>query len=199
MSVSCRFYRLCIDPLLSSLRKDIAALIPSGSSVLELGSGTGAQSLILSETCSRVVGIDINAAMTACAASRLQPGTHDHVAFHHGDGKNLSEINDKEFDTAAITLALHEMPQEYRAPVIQEMARCAHRVLIADYAAPLPKSPAGMFIRLIERFAGIAHYRGFRNYQQTGGLLPLLDECGLSVASSYTFLRKTIMVVICTE
>ncbi|MCF7952797.1 MAG: class I SAM-dependent methyltransferase [Spirochaetales bacterium] len=197
MSVSCHFYRFFIDPLLKHLRKDLAEMIPHGSSVIELGSGTGTQSLLFSETCSRVVGVDINSAMASCASSRLKPGIHDHISFIHGDGRNLHFADAHEFDIAAISLALHEMPEEYRLPILLEMSRTAERLIIADYSSPLPNNMQGKGAFIIERLAAGDHYRGFRNYQRNGGLEQLIEAAGLKVLQTKMSLKGVITLADC--
>ncbi|MCF7944201.1 MAG: class I SAM-dependent methyltransferase [Spirochaetia bacterium] len=197
MSVTCHFYRLFIDPLLKHLRKDIAEMIPEGSSVIELGSGTGTQSLLFSETCSRVVGVDINSAMASCASSRLKTGSHDHISFIHGDGRNLHFADAYEFDIATISLALHEMPEEYRLPILLEMSRTAERLIIADYSSPLPNNMQGKGAFIIERLAAGDHYRGFRNYQRNGGLEQLIEAAGLKLLQTKKSLKGVITIADC--
>lgn len=198
MSVSCRIYQLLIDPLLRSLRKEIALMIPQGSSVIELGSGTGAQARALSSRCSRYVGIDLNPDFSSCADRRFGSPGYEHLEFRAADGRDLHFIGDDEFDVAMITLALHEMPHQTRLQVLSELKRISRTIIIADYSTPLPPSLPGRFSHAIERLAGGAHYAGFRHYQQIGGISELLDQAGLTELSRSRLLYGVATVVRCS-
>ena len=168
MYLACEFYKFLIDPLLYNLRRKVASIIPNESSVIEIGSGTGAQSLLLAHTGRRVVGIDINEVMTSCASSHANKLNLGNVTYHTADGSNLNFISDKEFDFATITLALHELQDDLRINILTEMQRIAKHLIIADYNAPLPKNISGWGSSHIEMLAGGAHYAGFKNYIERG-------------------------------
>jgi SAM-dependent methyltransferase len=189
MTVSCLSYRVLIDPLLRSLRGTIAALVPAGSSVIEIGCGTGAQARALAGRCERYLGVDLDPDMTDCARKRCRAPGCERFDFRQADGADLRDLAGGEFDCAVLTLALHEMPQPARLAVLREMRRVARHVIVADYAAPLPSGPAGRLARTVERIAGGAHYAGFRHYQEIGGLHPLLSAAGLAVEEERTVLR----------
>ncbi|MDD4364093.1 MAG: class I SAM-dependent methyltransferase [Atribacterota bacterium] len=53
-------YRLLIDPLLASTRKNIAALINPDVEILDLGCGTGELVFELSHKVKKAVGLDID-------------------------------------------------------------------------------------------------------------------------------------------
>jgi SAM-dependent methyltransferase len=199
MAFSCLAYRMLIDPLLRPLRVKLAALVPIGSSVIEFGSGTGAQACALADRCGRYLGVDLDPDMTDCARERCRVAGHGHLAFRNADGADLADIADGAFDCAAITLALHELPQAARLAILGEMRRVARVALIADYAAPLPRGFAGVLSRSIERMAGGAHYAGFRHYQAAGGLRPLLSAAGLEMETELTALQGSVHLIRCRQ
>ena len=130
MSLAYEFYKFFIDPLLYNLRRKVASLIPNDNSVVEIGSGTGAQSLLLARTGRRVVGIDINDVMISCASRRADNLNLNNITYHTADGSNLNFISDKEFDYAIITLALHELEDVLRMNILKEMQRIAKHMII---------------------------------------------------------------------
>jgi hypothetical protein len=197
MTVSCLSYRMLIDPLLRPLRGMLAALVPAGSTVIELGSGTGAQACALAGRCDRYLGVDLDPNMIDCARKRCRAPNRGHFAFRQANGTDLGDIADGEFDYAALTLALHEMPQPARLAILREMRRVARFVIVADYTAPLPRGIAGRLARTIERIAGGAHYAGFRHYQEIGGLKPLLSAAGLAMEEERTALRGVAHLALC--
>jgi ubiquinone/menaquinone biosynthesis C-methylase UbiE len=197
MSISCSLYRLFIDPLLKSLRSTIVQMIPLGSSVVELGSGTGSQACALGKRCSTYLGIDLNPDSVACAQLRCTKKQFSHIRFKVADGRKLDFLTDAEFDLATLTLALHEMPSETRLLVLEELQRVAKKLIVVDYTTPLPSSCMGRGTRLIEKMAGEAHFAGFTDYQRLGGLPYLLKETGFVILSERTALKGIVSIMVC--
>ena len=195
MSLAYEFYKFLIDPLLYNLRRKIASLIPNESSVVEIGSGTGAQSLLLAHTGRKVVGIDINDVMTVSASKRAKNLNLGNITFHTADGSKLNFIGDKEFDFTTITLALHELHDDLRMKILTEMKRISKHIIIADYSAPLPKNFSGWGCKRIEILAGESHYAGFKNYIQRGGLPAILNEMGFTIEHQHTAINSTIIIL----
>jgi ubiquinone/menaquinone biosynthesis C-methylase UbiE len=195
MSLTFHVYKLFIDPMLRNLRSKVASLIPEDSSVIEIASGTGAQSLILAQKCRKVVGIDIDDANTFSASKRAKDLSLDNINYHTADGRDLSFISDKEFDFTTITLALHELNDETRMKILTEMKRVSKHLIIADYSTPLPKNVAGWGSRHIEMLVGGDHYAGFKNYMERGGLLAILEDMGFIIESQHTAVNSAIIII----
>ena len=199
MSFSSSLYRISIDPLLKTLRKEIAALMDEDCTVIELGSGTGAQACALGNRCSRYLGIDLNPGSVACAQARCKQKGFCHCEFMVADGSSLSFLKDQEFDIGTCTLALHEMQAEKRLLVLKELQRVAKKLIVIDYATPLPHSFAGKGAWFIEKLAGGDHYAGFKDYQRLGGVRTLLKDTGCSIISEKKSLRGIVSIVICQD
>ncbi|AEV30102.1 methylase involved in ubiquinone/menaquinone biosynthesis [Sphaerochaeta pleomorpha str. Grapes] len=196
MSISCSLYRLTIDPILKSLRKEVAALLSENCTVIELGSGTGAQACALADRCSRYLGIDLNPGSVACAQARCKEKGFEQCEFKVVDGSSLPFLKDKEFDVGTCTLALHEMQADMRLMVLKELQRVSKKLIVIDYASPLPHSFAGKGAWFIEKLAGGDHYAGFMEYQHLGGVLPLLKIAGCSILSQQKSLWGIVSIVI---
>ena len=55
-----RVYGFFIDPLISGSRKCISSLIENGSTVIDIGFGTGSLVFFLSNKCNRILGIELS-------------------------------------------------------------------------------------------------------------------------------------------
>ncbi len=195
MFLACQLYKLLIDPLLKSLREKVASLIPNESSVVEIGSGTGAQSLLLAKTGRKVVGVDINEVMVDCASKSATKLNLKNIKYHTADGSNLTFIKDKEFDFTTITLALHELDDELRKQILLEMKRISNKMIIVDYSTPLPKNIVGWGCILIEKLAGGSHYAGFKNYTKRGGILSITKELGFKIETQHNTINSSITIL----
>lgn len=196
MAGFCWIYHHVIDPLLYRSREEIALMIPPGTSLIELGSGTGAQAAAAASRTVRYLGVELNPSFTACADRYFKAPQYKDLNFITADGRDLSFIGENEFDMALISLALHEMAHPMRLQVLEEMKRLATSLIIADYSSPLPASFAGWMAHGIERLAGGAHYAGYLDYQQRGGLPDLLRQAGLLEIRSSHLLSDVLHVVL---
>jgi SAM-dependent methyltransferase len=67
----------------------IKSLAPKSSSVLELGSGTGAHAVLLAQNGYGIHGVDSSEQMLAAAQERLQRHPVSGVSFSHGDARTV--------------------------------------------------------------------------------------------------------------
>ncbi|MBI2463677.1 methyltransferase domain-containing protein [Candidatus Peregrinibacteria bacterium] len=63
-------YEMLIDPFFKEIRDSMSAQIKSGSSVIDIGCGTGSFVFELAEKCKLVVGVEISSKMFERAKSR---------------------------------------------------------------------------------------------------------------------------------
>ena len=174
----------------------MAELVPEGATVLEAACGTGEQSLILADKAGRVVGFDYNSSMAECARRRGLRSSGN-VSFLEADARDLHFVSDGEYDYSTITLALHEMNETARIPVLNELSRTSRYLLVADYSSPLPGTISGRFTWLIERLAGSDHYAGFCSYQSIGGLDSLMREADLEILEEHPVLGGIVRILLC--
>jgi SAM-dependent methyltransferase len=173
-------YHRLLDPPLAEARRVAVDLVADGSSVLDLGCGTGELCLdLLEKKHCRVVGVDLSLRMLDFARKAARSAE---IAFLHLDALDLVGIADHAFDVATILLLVHELPLEQRVRVLGEARRVARAVLIIDAAAPLPWNGGALGIRAVEYTFGHAHYRHFRDFLARGGIDGLLAECGCAGA-----------------
>lgn len=181
-------YGRLIEPLVAGLHAFITDNLPDGDRVLDACCGTGGLASRMAATGRAVVGVDLSPRNVAFARER-----HPHLAFEVGDVAKLP-YDDDAFDVATVAMALHEMPQACRVPVLRELARVARQVMIVDFRAPMPLNAAGLRNRAIEMAAGAEHFSAFRDYARRGGLEPLVEQAGLEVASTRLLDQDTMTV-----
>ncbi len=188
-------YELLIDPITQGVREALASMIPSGSSVVDLGCGTGALAFLLAQEATKVVGVDLSPALIAWAEKKRRKKKLAHVSFINADASSLRGFPPLSFDFAVLSLILHEVPEEQRAPLLREAKRVAQEVIIADYHVPLPWNLAGLSARAIESLAGPNHFKGFLSFIGRGGVSALLPDAQLEAQDDKKVLGGAVVVV----
>jgi ubiquinone/menaquinone biosynthesis C-methylase UbiE len=147
------------------------ARIAEGERVVDICTGTGAMALRLASAGARVTGVDVTLEMLRSAAGKGS-GRRPELALM--DARRLA-FADSTFDTAVLSLALHDMPRAVSVEVLREAARVSRRrIFVLDY--DLPSQP------ILHR-ASVAAIRWFETVYfpryVKEGLEPLLRDAGL--------------------
>jgi SAM-dependent methyltransferase len=101
--------------------EDLAALLPAGGSVLEIGCGTGRVMQHLAGVCTRLEGIDISRAMVEQGRRRLRHLPN--VGFQVGNGYDLEPFAEASFDLIYSLYAFQHMPKTTAYNYLAESAR----------------------------------------------------------------------------
>lgn len=190
-----KLYEILVDRALKEVRDIIVEQIKAGSTVIDIGCGTGSLVFDLAGKCESVIGVELSSTMVEYAKHRQQSNKNNNIHFIHGDAASLPHFQDQQFDYATISMALHEMSPDLRLKVLNEVKRIAKKVIVADYVVPQPLNFAGVGTRIVEFLAGIEHFRGFKDFQRNNGIDQLLQNCQLSIYSEATNENGTIRVV----
>ncbi len=169
-------YILAIEPLLGGTKKSLTRLILKRGyrKILEVACGTCRQAELLAREGLEVTAIDIS--------DELFPeGKAPDFEFFVADGKSLP-FSENSFDAGAISLALHEMDEEDRLPVLKELSRVTKpggRIFVLDYDCAVieKRNLAARLIKFIEKLAGKRHHSNFRNFIRNGGVPALAERC----------------------
>ncbi len=183
-------YGRVIEPLLGGVHAFVAANLPGGDRVLDACCGTGGLARRIAAAGRQVVGVDLSPRNIEFARRR---DTSSSLSFEVGDVADL-DYDDQAFDVATVVMALHEMPEACRVPVLCELGRVAKRVVVADFAVPMARNVSGLRNRAVELAAGREHLRAFRDYSERGGLSPIIEAAGLRVDSERRLDRRTLTV-----
>jgi len=187
-------YRKFIDPSLTGIRKRVLRLLPENSRVLDVGCGTGDQLFYISKHIQTGVGVELSATMINTCQEQARIKEITNCEFLLADARNLVSLKDKSFDYAIISMVLHEMPKEYRIPVLTEMIRLGKQLILVDWIHPQPGLMKKVSTHIIERLAGREHYAGFRSFIKEGGMPTLIKTLGLEIIESQITGKGTIQL-----
>lgn len=188
-----KIYSVLVDPILKPMRERVASKIKVDEKVIDIACGTGAQLYEISGIASSMTGVDLSESMIEYATKRNIPNS----LFLVNDASKLSVFNSKSFDVAILTLALHQFSLEIYEPVLKEIKRIANKLIVADYAVPLPKNYAGYGSRVAEFLAGVEHNRNFKSYYKMGGLNVILQQNDFEIIQTEYFGKGAFQLVIC--
>ncbi len=175
------FYDKLIAPNQDRMFGQIKKLIPPNSKVLDVGCGTGRLSFQLSDYCEKVVGVDLSSKNISVANSNLKTSSKKNILFVHGDIKKLKNNILEKFDFAVITYVIHEVDEDKRVELLNEIKQVADKIIIGDYIAPTPNSFWGMLNVIVEYLAGKEHYNNFKSYVKNGGINFLVKRAEFNI------------------
>ena len=188
-------YHLFVDPVLRRVRRLVRDQVTAGSSLIDIGCGTGELLFSLADRCSELVGVETSSRMWSYANRRAQDQRHPNLRFILGDGADLRDFPTDYFDYATACMVLHEMGVSQRLPVLREMQRLARNLVLVDYRVPPPANLAAVICRIIERLAGNYHYRNYLSFTKDGGLSTLLETLDLGVHLEVPFHNRCLHLV----
>lgn len=175
------FYDTFIAPNQKELFAQIIELIEPKASIMDIGCGTGFFSFSVADKCQSVLGIDLSKRNIDRANQNLQNVLSYNISFRHTDIENIIAESQHHFDYAVMTYVIHEVNENERIKLLQNMAKVADKIIIGDYLIPRPNDLAGKVVKAVEFIAGSEHYRNFRTYEANGGIAYLADKAGLQV------------------
>jgi len=176
-----RFYDKLIAPNQDSLFAQIKDLIEINSKVIDIGCGTGRLEFALADKCKTVMGIDLSKLNIETAQRTLDSHPDSKISFQHCNVSELVTKDQPRFDYAVLTYVIHEVNEEERINLLNEIARVADKIIIGDYLVPRPKGFWSNITEVIEFIAGTEHYRNFKSYVKNGGIEYLANKAGLKI------------------
>lgn len=163
------------DRVLLPLRKELIALIEEGSTLFDLGCGTGNLLFQSASKISSGYGVDIDRKMIEFAESQKKEHKLNHLHFECIDALQMSL---QQFDVSTSTLCLHTVSEQKACDLLSMMVDHSKIVLIADYAGA--KSISGkMSIEFDEFISG--HYRNYKHYRKSGAIPSYAEKIGAVV------------------
>jgi SAM-dependent methyltransferase len=193
------FYDIIIAPNQNKLFGQIKNLIDPQSSIIDIGCGTGRLEFMLADKCKSVLGIDLSKRNIKRANLTLLKHPDEKISFQH---RKLSEIiseGQPHFDYAVLTYVIHEVDEEERINLLNEIALIADKIIIGDYLVPKPKGFGSYLSEVIEFIAGAEHYRNYKSYVDHGGIYHLVNKAGLKIINEITNFPLTNHIVVLAD
>lgn len=173
------FYDRLIAPNQDNLFLQIKNLIEPESTVIDVGCGTGRLAFTLADKCDKILGIDLSRRNVQRANLTFSKNPNSKIAFRHSDLKNIISEGPGKFDYAVATYVIHEIAEAERAGFLEDISRLADKIIIGDYLVPRTKILWTLVSELVELAAGKDHYRNFKAFVESGGLIPLIEKLNL--------------------
>ena len=189
-------YHFLVDPLLRRVHRLVRSQVKPGSTLIDIGCGTGELLFSLADVGSELVGVETSKRMWSFANQRARVRGFHNVQVLFGDGAKLDNFSAGSFDFAIASMVLQEMDASRRLPVLKEMRRLATHVILVDYRVPPPANLAAAMCRLIERLAGPRHFRNYTSFVNGGGLQSFYETLGLTVQKEITFYSHCLHLVL---
>jgi SAM-dependent methyltransferase len=189
-------YHFLVDPFLRRVHRLVRSQVKPGSTLIDIGCGTGELLFSLAEVGSKLLGVETSKRMWSFANQRARVRGFHNVQILFGDGAKLDNFSAGSFDYAIACMVLHEMAVSKRLPVLKEMKRLAPHLILVDYRVPPPTNLAAAICRFIERLAGPHHFNNYTSFINGGGLLSLSETLGLTVQREITFYSHCLQLVL---
>lgn len=176
-----KFFDLFIAPNQDTAFAMVKDEVNEGSSVLDVGCGTGRLAFQLANKCSAIDGIDPSRRNVQTALSRLAKERNDKIAFHHAGALEFLSARPARYDFATLSYVIHEVDEEDRVGLIRTLSSAAEKIILVDYRLPRRAPFRKAFDDLVELAAGPGHYRNFRTFIRSGALPGLVRRAGLNL------------------
>ena len=134
-------YHFLVDPLLRRVHQLVRSQVKPGSTLIDIGCGTGELLFSLADLSSQLVGVETSKRMCSFANRQARRRGFNNVQIFFGDGAKLDNFSAGSFDYAIASMVLHEMEASQRLPVLKEMKRLAPHLIVVDYRVPPTSEP----------------------------------------------------------
>ena len=193
------FYDKLIAPNQDQLFGQIKNLVDADSLIIDVGCGTGRLAFVLADKCKSVLGIDLSKRNIDRAKLTLHQNPDSKISFKNSDVGEIISIGLRNFDYALLTYVIHEVNEEERINLLNEIAQVADKIIIGDYFVPKLSGFDGYFHEAIEFLAGAEHYKNYKSYMANGGITYLANKAGLKIMNEITNQPSTSHVAVLTK
>jgi ubiquinone/menaquinone biosynthesis C-methylase UbiE len=193
------FYDKIIAPNQDRLFGQIKKYIDADSALIDVGCGTGRLAFSFADKCKSVLGIDLSKRNIDRANRTLSKRYRSNISFFHGNVNELNHNGQSQFDYAILTYVIHEVNEDERIKLLNDLARIADKIIIGDYVVPRPEGFQGTLSKVIEFIAGKEHYRNYNSYMTNGGISYLANKAGLKIIKEINDQQSTNHIVVLTK
>jgi putative AdoMet-dependent methyltransferase len=160
--------------------------------LLEIGTGTGSFALEAARRCARVYACDVSAEMLSFAREKAEQDNILNIEFHSG-GFLTYEHGDGPVDAVVSQMALHHLPDFWKAVALNRMAallRDGGRLYLADVVFSFPTQQYRTFFESLVERAGRGMQAGWQTHiRQEYSTLAWIME-GLICRAGFTIERQ---------
>lgn len=189
------FYDRFIAPNQDKTFRIMQAMMEKDSTIIDVGCGTGRFVFQSAEKFNSVVGLDLSSRNINLANQILSKTEHSNISFIHGDAEELQNHLDKKFDYSTISYVIHEMPEEIRLKILNNLKAISNEIIIGDYFVPQPSNRRGISNKIAEVLAGKDHFNNYRNFVKNGGLPGLIEKAGMTIVQKREGVHRTSLIV----
>ena len=175
------FYDRIIAPNQDRLFASIKNIVESDSSIIDVGCGTGRFSFSIKDKCKSILGIDLSIRNIERANLVLGRNPDEKISFQHKTVSDIIVEKKPHFDYAVITYVIHEVHEDDREKLLNEIARVTDKIIIGDYLFPSPGGFWSLLNEAVEFAAGSEHYRNFKSYIAGKGISGLAEKAGFII------------------
>jgi SAM-dependent methyltransferase len=193
------FYDILIAPIQDQLFEQIKNLVDAQSKIIDVGCGTGRLEFALADKCKYVLGIDLSKRNIDRANLALLRNPNNKISFQNIEICEIINEGQAHFDYAVLTYVIHEVDEEERINLLNEIAQIADKIIIGDYLVPKPKGFRSYLSEIIEFIAGAEHYRNYKSFVANGGIKYLANKAGLKIINEIADFPLTNQIVILTK
>lgn len=193
------FYDTFIAPNQDKLFRQIKNIIEPRSTIIDVGCGTGRLAFRLSSKSKSVLGIDLSKRNIDRAQLQLSRRPSYKISFQHRNVSDIIKRDHTHFDYAVLTYVIHEVDENERINLLNEMVQVADKIIIGDYLVPKQNGFASRLTEVIEFIAGTEHYRNYKNYMANGGIYHLAEKAGLKIINEIPNQPSTNHIVVLSK
>jgi SAM-dependent methyltransferase len=189
-------YERFVAPQSDRLQTLLTVFAPKGSTAVDVGCGVGDLAFKLAAKCESVVGVDLSAKMISHARTRRTERGVANVEFACINVLEVAAMYPIGFDVSTMVLFLHEIDEGTRSEAVKQLLSISKTLVIADFAAPFPRSIEARRLKAQEFMAGRRHFTNFKNWMRNGGIDGFLESMRLEARKTITWENRAGKIVV---
>lgn len=158
----------------------IGNLIAEGSSVIDIGCGTGRLDFRVAGRCRSILAIDLSEKNIKTALQTRNLLDVNNVQFIHSDLASVAKEGGRFFDYSVLSYILHEVNTSDRIKLLTDAASISEKIIISDHK-PETKIVAKIIREVLEIGSGKDHYSNYRSFINEGGIKQLAATTRLKI------------------